>query len=111
MQINIQRPQPDQMIVDLEGPLDMSTVPQVRKKLLSVAKRNAAKRMNVIFNLSGVSELDTAGVALLVEVLRYVSHRYGKLRLTGVNEKAQRLFRLTRLDHVFEIKTDSQSVA
>jgi anti-anti-sigma factor len=67
--------------------------------------------MNVVFNLSGVPELDTAGVALLVEALRYVSHRHGKLRLTGVNEKAQRLFRLTRLDHVFEIKTDSKNTA
>jgi anti-sigma B factor antagonist len=89
----------------------MSTVPQVRKKLLSVARKTASKAMDVVFDLSGVHELDTAGVALLVEVLRYVSHRHGKLRLTGVNEKAQRLFRLTRLDHVFEIKTDSQSVA
>lgn len=92
--------------VRLEGVLDRETVPEVRRRLLRVARGERFKRLWI--DLSRVDRLDTAGVAVMVEILQAVSRRGGKLCLDGLGDEAKRLFRLARLDRLFGM--DGQSV-
>jgi anti-sigma B factor antagonist len=87
--------------VKLEGPVNMFTVPRIRKTLLAFTKRNEITEMHVDF--SQVSALDTAGIAMLVEVWRGLVSRRAVLRLAGLSEQARRLIQLARLDQVFEV--------
>jgi len=48
-----------------------------------------------------VERMDTAGVAVMVEVLQAVSGRGSILCVDGLSEEARRLFRLARLDETF----------
>ncbi|MGD9505129.1 MAG: STAS domain-containing protein [Syntrophobacteraceae bacterium] len=109
MQFDVQKPQPGRLLVRLEGVLDRNAVPSIRKKLLSAIRKNVSEGGVVSLDLSRAPEMDTAGVALLVEALESVSGCHSKLRLTGLSEKAGRLIRLTRLEQVFGLKDASQS--
>lgn len=102
MQVEIQRTNADKVSVLLEGPLDRQTVPKIRKKLLSSAKKSGVRKMEI--DLSRVSSMDTAGIAMMVEVLRVLASRNGKLGLTGLNENAIKMVRLSRLDKVFDMQ-------
>ena len=101
MHFQVQRTDPDKVSIHLEGSLDRQTVPKIRKELLKSAKKSGASRVEV--DLSRVSGLDTAGIALMVELLRALSNRDGKLRLTGLNEHAIKMIRLSRLDALFQV--------
>lgn len=88
-------------LVQLDGPVDLATVPGIRKRLLGWAKKRETKEMHL--DLSQVTVLDTAGVAMLVEVWRSLARRDGKLHLTGLSENARRLVQLAQLDLLFEM--------
>lgn len=90
--------------VQLEGPVDMMTVPAIRKTLLGPTRKKEIKEIHVDF--SRVTVLDTSGLAMLVEVLKGLAREGGVLRLTGLSEQARRLIQLARLDHVFEMGND-----
>ena len=92
------------MSVQLEGPVDMMTVPAIRKTLLGPTGKKEIKEIHVDF--SRVTVLDTSGLAMLVEVWKGLAREGGVLRLTGLSEQAGRLIQLARLDHVFEIGND-----
>jgi anti-sigma B factor antagonist len=93
--------EPDRSSIKLEGPFDRRTSPEIRKKLLRVIRQESPHEVEI--DLSGVSSMDTAGVAVLVEVLKSVSETGGELRLTGLNKNAARIIHLARLDQVFKI--------
>ena len=90
--------------VQLEGPVDMMTVPTIRKTLLGPTRKKEIKEIHVDF--SRVTVLDTSGVAMLVEVWKGLARKGGVLRLTGLSEQARRLIQLARFDHVLEIGND-----
>jgi anti-anti-sigma factor len=109
MQFDVQKPQSGHVLVRLEGALDRDAVPAIRKKLLSAIRKNAPKDGVVALDLSRASEMDSAGVALLVEVLASVSGCHSRLRLAGLSEKADSLIRLSRLEQVFGLKDASKA--
>jgi anti-anti-sigma factor len=85
--------------VFLEGELDRETVPDVRKRLLRAARQEGFKQLAV--NFSQINRMDTAGVAVMVEVLQAVSRGGRMLCVDGLSEEAKRLFRLARLEETF----------
>ncbi len=90
----------------LQGAVAMRTVPGIRKALLGVARKSGIKEIRIDF--SRVTMLDTAGVAMLVEIWRGLARRGGTLRLTGLSEHARRLIQLARLEQIFEVRDDSE---
>jgi anti-anti-sigma factor len=56
--------------------------------------------------MSGVSFLDSSGLAALVSGLKAAREAGGTLKLAGVNEQARQVFEITRLDQVFELYPD-----
>jgi len=90
--------------ISLEGRVDLTTVPGIRKRLLGFAKKGEVRRIHL--DLSQVTLLDTSGVAMLVEIRRWLARKGGVLRLTGASENIWRLIQLARLDQVFEVGDD-----
>lgn len=91
--------------IKLEGTLDCSSVPGIRKKLLKAARNEATRNMEIDF--SQVTFTDTAGVALLVEVMRHLNRRSGKLLLEGANEQVRQMICMARLDSIFTMKAST----
>jgi anti-sigma B factor antagonist len=86
-------------VVMLQGDIDLESSPQSRKVLLEYIEKGSP----VLVDMSGVSYIDSSGIASLVEALQ--KSRQGKcyFALVAVSEGALRVINLARLDKVFLI--------
>ena len=90
----------DTTSVELIGVLDRMAVPEARRLLIKLAHRSSSRCFDV--DLAQVSELDTAGVALLVELSKDLSRRGRELRLSNLNLPVKRMIRLAGVDRMLE---------
>ena len=87
-------------VVALSGDVDLHYSPVARKKILEQLKNNC----NVLVDLSGVSYIDSSGIASLVEGFQLARNKKLQFGLVGVSEAANQVLQLARLDKVFQIK-------
>ena len=88
-------------VVVLRGDVDLSSSPEARKLLLSCIGGSD----RVLVDLSGVSYIDSSGIASLVEALQ-VSKKNGKqFALAAASKPTRRVLELARLDKVFTMYT------
>ena len=86
-------------IVVFNGEIDLESSPSARKILL----RCVDNASNVSVDLSGVTYIDSSGVASLVEALQAAKKNGSRLSLVSVSEPTRRVLELARLDKVFTI--------
>lgn len=91
----------DATIVDVQGNIDLSNSPEVRKVLLGLLRDKAAPR--VVVNLMAVKYIDSSGVASLVEGLKVSRDLRSRFILYGLSPAARQVLELTRLIRVFEV--------
>ena len=85
------------------GPIDFDHARKTRRMLLACL----ASRENLLVDMSAVTEIDSAGVASLVEA-HITARKNGKgFALFHVGEPVMRVFRLARLDRAFTILNDA----
>lgn len=90
-------------IFTLKGSFNVGVSSKIRvsiEPLLSTGQRN------VLFDLSELEQLDSAGVTTLIVVFKRVRSNKGDMRITGLNGQPREIFRLLRLDKVFDIFED-----
>ncbi|MCP4186216.1 MAG: STAS domain-containing protein [Gammaproteobacteria bacterium] len=87
------------LLVHLEGDVDLSTSPEVRKLMLDCLR----KKPQLLIDLSQVSYIDSSGVASLVEGYQLSKSQGSEFALIGVSEAARSVLQLARLDKVFPI--------
>jgi len=92
---------PGVVVVELTGSIrigpNCQEIEQVAEDLI---RRHETR---VIFDLSGVSFIDSSGIGTLVRSLTKLKKLGGTLRLTGVKGMVEGVFKLTQIDRVFEI--------
>ena len=91
----------------VEGQVDMHTSPELRRHLRGALDQRADP---VVADLSGVSFIDSSGLATLIEALQGVARYGGKLRLVGLAPAVKNLFQLSNLTSIFDIR-DSRDEA
>ena len=89
----------EETTVFLDGDVDLERSPSARKLLLEWVE----KGHNVIVDMSAVSYIDSSGVASLVEALQASKKNNVDFSLKQVSEPALKVFRLARLEKVFDI--------
>lgn len=65
------------------------------------------KPSNIVLDLAAVDFIDSSGLGAMVSVLKRVGSD-GTLVLTGVSDKARKIFELTRMDRVFDIQDTNE---
>ena len=63
----------------------------------------AEGRTNIVVDLSGVTQLDSAGVGMLVSKYLTAFRKGGRLKLVHLTSRATQLMGFTRLKTIFEI--------
>lgn len=58
---------------------------------------------NFIFNFSECKFIDSTGLGALVSIYKKCAEKSGSIKLKSLNPEVEKLFKLTRLDKVFEI--------
>lgn len=89
-------------IVRLTGDVDLSCSPDARKAILA----SLSQGQHTLVDLSGVSYIDSSGVASLVEGFQTARKKTLRFGLIGVSEAAMSVLELARLDKVFPIHAD-----
>jgi len=103
------RPRPDVCVVHLTGELDMATVPFVADYL---KRQTVTRPAELALDLTGVTHLAAAGLALVVAAMNDDDGIHGRLHLVGVtgNRRVERALRLTGLLPVLDIHDDVQTL-
>ena len=87
-------------VVAVSGEVDLYSSPSMREAVLSALSK---KSPNVVVDLSGVSYMDSSGIATLVEGLQAARRIKGRLVLAGLTDRVREVFELARLQSVFEL--------
>ncbi len=97
-----------QKIIPLEGEIDLHVSPRIAATLNAALKEQPR---NLIVDLSKVSYIDSSGLAVLIEAMQNAEKYGGKFALAGLQENVKPIFEIARLDQVFRIFPDVNSVS
>ena len=87
-------------VLPLEGEIDLHISPNVTASLNLMIEK---KPRQLIVDLSGVTYIDSSGLAALIEGMQNVEQYGGKFALAGLPETVRTIFEIARLDQVFII--------
>ncbi|MBN1479074.1 anti-sigma factor antagonist [candidate division KSB1 bacterium] len=90
-------------VLKIAGEVDMFSSPQARNAIMELVKQRVPR---VVVELSGVSYMDSSGVATLIEGLQLCQKYNGTLVVAGLRDNVREVFELTRLDKIFQIYKD-----
>ncbi len=97
-QINIVASE-DGALASLNGRIDIDSSPAVCDQLIALL--HAPHSRTVIIDLSGVTHIDSSGVATLIEALKIARKCKTELRLQGLHDRLHRLFDATGILSLF----------
>jgi anti-sigma B factor antagonist len=101
LEVSTEEPDPATRVVVLRGELDVATVPAFREALNPLADNESIECICV--DLVEVTFIDSTGLMTLLNALRRVVRREGRLVIACNNPTVLRLFEATRTDATFEI--------
>jgi anti-anti-sigma factor len=87
--------------VSFEGRLTIPNGNAMRRKLADALR---ARPSELTIDLSGVTYIDTSGIATLLEAMRIAVQQSTRLVLTGATGQPQYLFCATKFDQIFRIE-------
>ncbi len=88
------------VVVEAAGEIDLHRSAAFQEALLEPLKKHPQR---MIVDMTGVSYMDSSGVASLVKLLSRVRRDKINLRLAGLTPRVRNVFEITRLDTVFEL--------
>ena len=99
LQIKTTRVEPDIVVVHLNGRMTSRLGSGIVEPVVTDLLNQNHKKL--IFDLTGVEEIDSTGANIIIECFLAVRKAGGGLRLAGASPRTARLFKITRLDTVF----------
>jgi anti-sigma B factor antagonist len=91
------------VVIAPEGEIDLHTSTLVKNQLEPLI---ADKRPKVIVDLSGVSYIDSSGLAAFIEAMQRVQAYGGMFALCAMRQNVKHIMEIARLDQVFQIYDD-----
>ena len=88
-------------VVHVKGEIHVSTAPEFAQRLDEAIQTSASA---IVLDLTEVEFIDSTGLSVLLNGLRSVTLRGGRLALAVSNPTVLRLFEITRLDSTFDIE-------
>ena len=92
-------------VLDCAGDVDLYSSPALREALLAQIKADGP---SVLVNMSGVTYIDSSGIATLVEGLQLSRQTKTRFGLFGLRPNARSVLELARLHKVFTIFEDEK---
>jgi anti-anti-sigma factor len=99
----------DTSTASLTGRIDIDSSPAVRDRLLAFLRAPHARTVSI--DLSGVTLMDSSGVATLIEALKIAQSYNTELKLQGLEGRLLRLFQSTGILSLFNGSTRASSQA
>src|SRR5262245_626451 len=93
--------------VSVQGRVTIDSSGELRRRLSNVL-RSKTKPGIVTVDLSGVTYIDSSGVATLVEAMRIARMQDTRLILRGVQGQTRYFLEISRMDQLFEIEGEER---
>ncbi len=90
-------------VIALRGEIHVTTAPRFAEHL---ARAIESGKTAIVLDMTGVEFIDSTGLSVLLNGLRLVGQRRGRLALVCTNPTVLRLFQITNLDDTFDIFDD-----
>jgi anti-sigma B factor antagonist len=90
----------DETTLRIEGSLDALSTPELRPIIDQLVTEN---RKVVTVNLSALRLIDSSGVGAIVSLYKRLRAQGGQVTVTGLRDQPLAIFRLLRLDRVFDV--------
>ena len=91
----------DSLNIDIPKDFSVEAAADFRLKINEYIENGV---VDFIFNFSECTFIDSTGLGVLVSIYKKCAERNGKLKLLSLRPEVRKLFKLTRLDRVFEIE-------
>ena len=85
-------------VLPLQGEIDLHVSPRISQKLAEMIK---LKPSRMVIDLSGVTYIDSSGLAILISAMQDVEDYGGRFAIAGLQENVRTIFETARLDKVF----------
>jgi anti-sigma B factor antagonist len=95
----------DVAIIDCTGEVDLYSSTSLREALV---KELNSQVSSVLINMTGISYVDSSGIATLLEGLQLSKKTQKRFGLYGLQKNARSVLRLARLDTIFTIWENEQ---
>jgi len=82
-------------------------ISELRNSLTSLVEQGG--QIKLVLDFRNVRFLSSAVLGLLIRVLKKIYEQDGRLRLCGIDPKIQEVFKITRLNQIFDIYDDVDS--
>lgn len=92
-------------IVDIDGQIDINSSEIIE----AVGWLIKNKKKDIVLNLEKVNMVDYSGISILAIAYKNVVNHKGKIKFCNVPFYVEKLFKLVRLDNIFEIYMDEYS--
>jgi anti-sigma B factor antagonist len=98
LEIQSRHLQPDIVVLEMTGRITLGNDSmQVEWATSRLLRENQKK---IIFDLTGVSHVDSTGIGIIVMVAGQMKKAGGELRVAGANEHVEQLLKMTNVDQI-----------
>lgn len=91
----------EKSILNVSGEIDIYTAPKLKETLLPLTK---VEGKTVEVNLENVNYMDSTGLGTFISALKSTKENNSKLTLVNLQDRVMRIFEITGLDDVIDIK-------
>ena len=111
MPLTIQTKQlePDIVVLEMVGKITMGN--DCRQVEWTTNRLLGENRKKIIFDLSGVTHLDSTGVGIIVTVAGQTKQAGGELRVSGATEHVDNILKLTNVDKIVGLHATTTAAA
>ncbi|MGI6251919.1 MAG: STAS domain-containing protein [Synergistaceae bacterium] len=89
-------------VVSLGGSMYVEDSATAREQLIELLEEGV---VNLTFDLSNLTYIDSSGLGVLISIHKRCLQKGGRMVITGLRGMVEELFKLTRLDLVFNVST------
>jgi len=101
--------EPDIVVLEMVGKITMGN--DCRQVEWTTKKLVDETRKKLIFDLSGVTHLDSTGIGIIVAVAGQMKKAGGELRVAGANQHVDQILRMTSVDQIVGLHATADEAA
>ncbi|SIS56629.1 STAS domain-containing protein [Salimicrobium flavidum] len=102
LNIDVKQPEERYSVMTLVGEVDAFTAPKLKEELLPLTQ---AEEAVVEVDLAAVNYMDSTGLGIFISALKSAKEYGATLKLTHMQERVYRLFKITGLTEIIDIDT------
>jgi anti-sigma B factor antagonist len=101
--------EPDIVVLEMTGRITLGN--DCRQVEWTTTKLVEEKRTKVIFDLSGITHVDSTGIGIIVMVAGQMKKAGGQLRVAGANDHVEQLLKVTSVDQIVALHPTATAAA